>query len=213
MAITQGSRKPGLAGAQVDATLGKLDLRGAICPTRLPSIRRSVFATDQYGNWAGGAGYTIKQGFRGVGVSAFNGPYLSRNYPFFFPGEAPPIDLPGSAYGVDVKWGRGPWNVYGEWQRFQMDYRVIPTYRERTGYGEVRRTLSPRWYLATRISYLRSSFPGYQAYEFVAGFRPDRYQLIKAGYETRRGPGEGTPYNVFTVQLVTAFTPISLTGR
>ena len=68
-----------------------------------------------------------------MGASAYRGPYLDRQYEFFFPGEAPPRDLPATAIGVDAQWGRGPWNVYGEWQGFQMDYTVIPTLHEHTG--------------------------------------------------------------------------------
>ena len=43
-------------------------------------------------------------------------------------GEAKPRELPGSAYGVDAAWGKGHWNVTGEWQRFIMTYRAIPTF-------------------------------------------------------------------------------------
>ena len=200
----------GLAGAQVDATLGKLDLRAQFVNSS-PANRRSLFDRDQYGNWAGGAGYTLRQGFR-VGVSAYRGPYLDRHYKFYFPGEAKPRDLPGSGYGLDVQWGRGPWNVYGELQHFQMDYRAIRTFTQNIGYAEVRRVLSPRWYLAARAGYLRASaFPGHQAYEAVAGFRPNRYQLVKVGYQIQQGPTiRGTLGNTAAVQFVTSFRAISL---
>src|SRR5262249_31063129 len=149
-------------------------------------------------NWAGGIGYTILQGFR-VGASAYRGPYLDRQYAFYFPGEAKPKDLPATAIGFDVAWGRGPWNVYGEWQRFQFDYRVIPTFRESVGYGEIRRVLHPRWYAAARIGYLRpESFPGLQVYETSVGYRPNAHQLVKVGYEIQQGKTiRGTLNNVF----------------
>jgi hypothetical protein len=200
----------GLAGSQVDVNLGKLDARAQFVNSS-PANRRSIFDRDQYGNWAGGLGYTIRQGFR-VGVSSYRGPYLDRKYAFYFPGEARPRDLPATAYGVDVQWGRGPWNVYGEWQRFQMDYRAIPTFREHTGYAEGRWVLSPRWYVATRAGYLRANaFAGRQAYEFVGGFRPNRYQLAKVGYEIIQCPSvRGTLGNTFAVQLVTTFRAISI---
>jgi len=99
----------GLAGVQVDGTIGPLDMRAQFTNSS-PANPRSVFDKDQYANWAGGAGYTIRQGFR-VGVSAYRGPYLDRHFAFYFPGEARPHDLPATGYGLDVQWGRGPWNV------------------------------------------------------------------------------------------------------
>ena len=199
----------GLAGAQVDVNQGKLDLRAQFVNSS-PANPRGIFDRDQYGNWAGGGGYTIRQGLR-VGASAYRGPYLDRTYEFFFR-ELPPRDLPATAIGVDAQWGRGPWNVYGEWQRFQMDYTVIPTVHERTGYAEVRRVLTPRWYIAARLGYIRANaFTGYQEYEFVAGFRPNRYQLVKVGYEIQQGPQfQGTQGNTLAVQLVTSFRAVSI---
>jgi hypothetical protein len=200
----------GLVGAQVDSTLGRVDLRAQFVNSS-PANRRSVFDQDQYGNWAGGIGYTIQQGFR-IGVSAYRGPYLHRQYRYFFRGEANPRDLPGSAYGLDVQWGRGPWNVYGELQKFQMTYRLIPAFNEHTGYAEVRRVLHPRWYAATRVAYMRpSAGEAYDAYEMVAGFRPNTHQLVKVGYEIRRGPEvRGTLDNTFAIELVTTFRPVSV---
>ena len=96
------------------------------------------------------------QGLR-VGASAYRGPYLDRQYAYFFPGESDPIDLPATAVGVDVEWGHGPWNVNGEWQRFQMDYHAIPTFINEVGYGEARLTVRPRWYVATRLTSIRPS--------------------------------------------------------
>src|SRR6202044_1522323 len=105
-----------------------------------PANRRNIFESDQYGNWAGGLGYTIRQGLR-IGGSAYYGPYLDRQSPFFFPGESEPRELPARAVGVDVEWGAGHWNAWGEWQRFVMDYHAIPTFTEQLGYAEVRRVL------------------------------------------------------------------------
>jgi hypothetical protein len=202
----------GLAGVQADVSVHKLDLRAQFVNSS-PANRRSIFDHDQYGNWAGGIGYTITQGFR-VGASAYRGPYLDRHYPFYFPGEAEPKDLDATAVGVDVAWGRGPWNVYGEWQHFQMDYKRIPTFTEQIGYGEIRRVLSPRWYLAERISYIRASaFSGYQVYETAAGYRPMPHQLVKVGYEMEQGWSiPGMQNNTFKVQFVTDFRVLSL-GR
>ncbi len=110
----------GLMGAQADATLGKWDARVQLVNSS-PSNARSIFAKDQYGNWAGGVGYTIRQGLR-VGLSSYRGPYLDRQEPFFRPGEAEPKDLPATAVGADAEWARGHWNLNGEWQHFDMTY-------------------------------------------------------------------------------------------
>lgn len=110
----------GLVGTQVDSTAGKLDARAQFVNSS-PANRRSIFENDQYGNWAGGLGYTIRQGFR-VGGSAYYGPYLDRQYRFFFPGEANPRDLPGSGYGLDVEWGSGHWNAWEHRRNRVRDY-------------------------------------------------------------------------------------------
>ncbi len=205
-----GVTEMGLTGAETDATLGKLDIRAQFVNSS-PANPRSIADRDQYGNWAGGVGYTIRQGFR-VGASTYHGPYLDRQFAFYFPGEAEPRNLPAFAYGIDVQWGRGPWNVYGEWQKFQMDYTAIPTFKQHTGYGEIRRVLNPRWYAATRLGYIRANaFAGRQAYEFVAGFRPNRYQLLKIGYQIQQGSQiRGTLANTVSMQLVTSFHPVSI---
>jgi hypothetical protein len=200
----------GLAGAQVDVTHSKLDMRAQFVNSS-PANPRGIFDRDQYGNWAGGIGYTIQQGLR-VGISAYHGPYLDRQYPFYFPGEAKPRDLAASAFGVDVQWGHGPWNVCGEWQRLQMNYHAIPTVREHTGYAEARRVLHPRWYVATRLGYLRGNvFAGREAYEIVGAFRPNRYQIVKVGYEIQHVANiHGALANIVSVQFVTAFRAISI---
>jgi len=207
----RGITNLGLAGVQADVTLGSFDFRAQLANSS-PANRRSVLDSDQYGNWTGGIGYTIKQGLR-VGASAYHGPYLSRDYPFFFPGELNPKNLPATAIGLDGEWGQGHWNVYGEWQKFEMAYHVIPTYRYHTGYAEVRRVLHPRWYVAARLGYLHPErFAGHQVYDAVIGFRPNRYQLVKAGYQIQEGPKiQGTLANTFSVQFVTAFRALSLT--
>jgi len=208
----KGVSNLGLAGVEADATLGRFDLRAQFTNSS-PANRRGVLDSDQYGNWAGGFGYTTQQGLR-IGASAYRGPYLSRDYAFFSPGEAEPKKLPATAVGVDAAWGRGPLNFYGEWQRFQMDYRAIPSYRYQTGYGELRWVLHPRWYVAERAGYLSPQhYPGRQVYESVIGFRSNAIQLIKVGYEVEQGPpARGTLANTFAVQLVTAFRAITI-GR
>lgn len=200
----------GLAGAQVDVTLAKLDLRAQFVNSS-PANRRSLFDHDQYGNWAGGVGYTIRQGLR-AGISAYRGPYLHRQHRFYRRGEANPRDLPGSGYGIDLQGGRGPWTVSGEWQRFLRIYRATPNTWQHAGYVEARRVLHPRWYAATRIGYIRTSRPpDRQVYELAVGFRPGRHELVKVGYQIQQGPAiRGTLGNTVAVQYVCAFRPVSI---
>jgi hypothetical protein len=204
-----GVTTAGLAGAQVDATLGKWDGRAQFTNSS-PANPRSVFENGQDGNWAGGVGYTVRQGLR-VGISTYRGPYLYREYPYFSPGESSPRDLPATAVGADVEWARGHWNLYGEWQRFEMNYHAIPTFREDAGYIEARRVLHPRWFVAARAGYLHTSYQsGGETYEASVGFRPNAHQLIKAGYSVQRNSDAGDFYRMFGVQVVTMLHPLSL---
>jgi len=167
----RGVTNYGLLGAQVDATLGRLDARVQLTDSS-PVNRRGIGDSDQCAVWTGGAGVTIRQGLR-AGVSGFRGPYVHREYQYFLPGEAKPVDLPGTGYGLDVQWGHGPWNVNGELQRFQLIYRAIPTFNHHAAYAEVRRVLHPRWYLATRAAYSRASvIPPYEICETAVASAP-----------------------------------------
>ncbi len=202
----------GLAGAQVDATLGKWDGRVQLVNSS-PANPRSILEKDQYANRAGGAGYTIRQGFR-VGVSSYRGPYLDRQYAYFFPGESAPKNLPATALGADAQWARGHWNLYGEWEHFEMNYHAIPTFRQNGAYFEAKRVLSPRWYLAVRTGFLHTSYQaGGETYEAAAGYRPDSRQLIKVGYIVQRERNTGEIDRTVAVQLVTTLHPLSLAWR
>lgn len=206
----KGVSVQGLPGAEVDVTAGKFDARAQFTNSS-PANPRGLFDRDQYGNWAAGAGYTVAQGFR-VGVSAYRGPYLDRQSDFFHPGESPPSKLPATAYGFDAKWGHGPWNAYCEVQHFQFTYHAIPTFTETVGYGELRRTLGPRWYAAARISALSyGSIPSRRVYEAAVGYRVTRDQLIKVGYEALEGPAiRGSLGNTLAIQWVTTLPQVSL---
>ena len=199
-----------LAGVGLDATLGRVDVRGQLTNSS-PANPRSVLDTGQYLNWTAGAGYTIHQGFR-VGFSAYRGPYLDHQYPFFFPGEADPRSLPATAVGVDAEWGAGHWNINAEWQHFRMDYTVIPPFTMSTGYGEVRFVVHPRWYLATRIGYMSpSAIPGWRSYETAVGYRAGKHELVKLEYEVQQGPAiSGAQQNTLAIQFVTTLRPISV---
>jgi hypothetical protein len=191
----------GVAGAQVDATKGRWDGRVQFANSS-PANPRGLFAHDQYGNWAGGGGYTIRQGFR-VGASAYRGPFLDRKYQFFFPGEANPSTLPAHALGVDVSWAHGHTSAQGEVQTFVMPYKKIPTFRQSVGYVELKRVLSPRWFLALRGGYSTTNAAGNErTVETAAGYRVNRFQLLKVGYENDHYSAEQND-NVLAIQFVT----------
>jgi hypothetical protein len=193
----------GLAGAQVDATRGKFDGRAQFTNSS-PANPRTLFDRDQYGNWATGGGYTIRQGLR-VGGSWYRGPYLDRQYAYFFPGEENPNRLPANAWGIDASWARGHWNLQGEVQRFVLPYTAIPTLVQQPGYVEFKRVLSPRWYVAARAGYNRTYGHGHAlSDEASAGYSLSRFELIKFDYEyedysTAKYPNA----NTLSVQFVT----------
>jgi hypothetical protein len=192
-----------LAGVEVDGTWKKWDARAQFVNSS-PANPRSVFATEQYGSWAGGAGYTIVQGLR-VGVSGYFGPYLDRKSVFYDPAEGRPRSMPASGTGVEAQWGHGHWTVRGEWQRFVMTYGPEPSFHERTGYAEAQRALSARWYVAARVSYLSADYGGrVQAVETVAGYRPGAGQIVKIGYEVGHSANENSLDRTLAVQFVTA---------
>jgi len=192
----------GVAGAQLDATAGRFDARAQFANSS-PANPRSVFARDQYGNWAAGAGYTVRQGFR-IGVSAYRGPYLDRKSLFFGPGEANPNKLPATAGSMEINWAHRHTSAQGELQRFVMPYDAAPTFRETAGYGELKQVLSPRWYIAERDGFSIANEGGDAlVFETAAGYRPNRFQLIKVGYEFKHySAGTAPNDNVLAIQLV-----------
>jgi hypothetical protein len=201
----------GLVGMEAAATLGKWDARAQFTNSS-PANPRGVFDTDQYANWTGGAGYTFRQGLR-AGISAYRGPYLDRHYPTYSKGEARPIDLPATAWGADVEWARGHLNVTGEWQRFSLPYRAIPSVQQTASYGDVKFVLNPRWYVAARAGFRHiNRNAGEETYELTAGFRPGANQLIKAGYILERSRSGGLQ-PMLGVQFITTIHPLSLAWR
>lgn len=193
----------GLAGAQLDATRGKWDGRVQFANSS-PANPRSLFAHDQYGNWAGGAGFTIRQGLR-IGWSAYRGPYLDRHYKYFHPKEAPPSTLPAHAVGVDAQWTRGHWNVQGEFARFTMPYAAIPVFHQDAGYAEIKRELNARWYIAAREGYSSTSASGNsEITEVAAGLHTGRFALLKIDYEVVHHAQGSNPFDhTVALQFVT----------
>jgi len=83
--------------------------------------------------------------------------------------------------------------------------------------------VTPRLYAALRVgdqqngqvaalgqSGSASFQPNVQSYEFALGYRPNRWQLFKVGYEWLKSSAiPGTRDNVLGVQLVTSIQPLS----
>jgi hypothetical protein len=197
----------GMTGIQIDGTRGKWDARAQFVNSS-PANPRSVFEKDQYGNLAGGAGYTIAQGLR-AGVSMYRGPYLDRGSPDWTDGAKTPKQLSATAWGVEAEWARGHWNVAGEWQRLREPRNTAPDYRQNTAYMEAKRVLHPRLYLAVRAGYLHCNIrPGDESYEVTAGFRLNASQLIKTGFTIERTTS-GEIHRTFGLQFVATLHPFS----
>lgn len=208
----------GLPGIEADFSGYRLDARVQVT-SGSPANPLSVSYVPEYAQWTAGAGYTIRQGFR-VGVSGFRGPYLDPAVASLLPAGTTVRDFPASGVGVDVQWSRGHWSMSGEWQRFQFDspnFTVAPSVI--SAYGEAKRILTPRFYVAGRAGWLlpqgardtsgvsTNQFgPNIASYELGAGCWLNRHQLLKASYEWLRIEHFATSQtNVFGVQLVTSF--------
>jgi hypothetical protein len=216
----------GRPGVEAGITIGKVDARFQLSNSS-PAYPENVLSDDQHVQWAAGAGYTIRQGFR-VGISAFRGPYLEAEIADLLPLGDTVRTYPETGLGVDVQWARGRWSAEGEWQRFQFDYpRFLTSPAVSYGYVELKAILSPRFYAATRLGNQRYNavedarvtsadpfLPGRRSYEFALGYRPNRRQLLKAGYQRLRLEGaSAVSDNVVAIQLVTRFPTISKSFR
>lgn len=202
----------GLSGAEVDVTHKKIDARVQLTSSS-PANPQGILSHDQYANWAGGAGFTIRQGFR-IGVSGYRGPYLDRHDAYFVPGEIDPKKLPAHAIGTDASWAHGQTNVSIEAMKFLSPYTKQPDLRESVAYAEVKQGLSPRWFVALRYGYLSTSVSGKEhRVETSVGFRPGRNQLIKVSYEEERYQSvDDGPDHILGIQFITSLHR-SFTGR
>jgi hypothetical protein len=211
----------GLLGTEADLSWRRLDARFQLTNSS-PANPRNLLASSQHPQWTAGGGYTIRGGFR-VGMSGFRGPWLDNEVRLYVPQRSSVTDFPLSGLGVDVQWARGPWSANGEWQRFVFRYPQFRTAPASSfGYVELKRIMSPRWYSALRANYQANNhpedsigrdattfLPNRQAYELAVGFRPDRFQLLKVGYEWMNVDGPQTHDNVFGVQFVTSINALS----
>lgn len=212
----------GLPAAEFDLSWHRVDTRFQFT-TSNPYNPLSILATGQYPQWTAGGGYTIREGFR-VGMSAHRGPWLDGSFASVVPPGLSTTDFPASGVGVDVQWARGRWSATGEWERFAHDFPYLSNARTLYyGYAELKVILHPRWYAAFRPNFqtdnhaviggVESSttvFPNRQYYEVAVGFRPDRFQLLKVGYEWAEvDNGEVNHNNVFGVRFITSINGLS----
>jgi len=218
----QPSTLYGLPAAEADLSWRRVDARLQLSASS-PANPESIFASGRHPQATLGGGYTIHQGFR-VGMSAFRGPWLDNAVIPFLSSGSNLSAFPASGLGFDAQWARGHWIASAEWQRFVLNYpgfRIAPA--TSFGYVELKRIMSPRWYAATRVNYQQNNrpedattrtgepyVPNRQAYEVAVGFRPNRFQLLKVGYEwmvVQGGPQ--THDNVLGVQFVTSINGLA----
>jgi hypothetical protein len=208
----------GLPGIQAEFSGHRVDARVQIT-SGSPANPLSLSHAPDYVQWSAGGGYTIRQGFR-VGVSGFRGPYLDPSVASLLPARTTVRDFPASGIGAEAQWALGHWSATGEWQRFQFDSPNFTRSPSVTStYAEVKRMLTPRFYVAGRAAWLRpggatdttgvatDQFGSSMAsYELGAGYWLNRHQLLKTSYEWLNIEHlTGTRANVVGFQLVTTF--------
>ena len=216
----------GLPGAQADVSFRNFDARLQLTNSS-PSNPQNLSSASQHVQWSAGAGWTLWQGFR-IGVSAMRGPFLEDAVLDRLPSGNTVRDYQSSAIGADIEWSRGRWSASGEWYRARFPYpRLIVPPTVQAAYGEVKVILTPRLFGAVRGSWqfhnrvedakgrsLLAFQPDTQSYEVALGYRPNRWQILKVGYEWLRTAGEtGSHNSVLGIQLVTSLDSISKTFR
>ena len=212
----------GLPAAEISGSWKNLDGRFQVTNSS-PSNPQDLRSDSQHVQWTAGAGYTIRQGFR-IGVSGFRGPFLENDVKTLLNPGTTVRDYPAVGIGTEVQWGRGRWSAIAEWQRVEFNY---PGFEKppavSSAFLELKATLNPRFYAAFRGAYesnsaVRDSYggeanhflPNRQSYEWGVGYRVNRLQTLKVGYEVFKTNGvPGARDNVFGVQFVTSVHALS----
>jgi hypothetical protein len=222
----------GLPGFEAELSSHRVDLRLQVTNSS-PVNPQSLTSGSQSPQLTLGAGYTLPGGLH-VGLSEFRGAYLDRTLAAVLPAGRIIRNYQATGFGTDIQWSRGAWSTEGEWQRFHFDipgFAVSPNVY--AGYAQAKRILSPRVFVAARVSFERfgrvvdgkhheaAHFqPAQNSYEFGAGYRLNRKQLIKGGFSFGDTglPPEGRWAsqrfaNKVEVQLVTELSAISQAFR
>ena len=175
----------GLPGAEIDISIARIDARLQLTNSS-PVNPQGLTSSNQFAQWTAGGGYTFGSGLH-IGASGFRGPYLDRVIEPFLPsGKVSEFLATGS--GVDAQWARGWWSLAGEWQRFTFGlpgFRKSPS--EEAAYAELKRIMTPRIYLAARVTALR--FP---AVEDDSGSRIDHAAIPSASTSSVSDSGRTT---------------------
>jgi len=82
--------------------------------------------------------------------------------------------------------------------------------------GEAKLVLAPRFYAAVRAGYQNHTYraPDRQNYDFVVGYRPNRFQLLKVGYQWLRDQTvPGTRDDIWAIQYVTSIDSLRKSFR
>lgn len=212
----------GLPGIELDLSTHRLDTRFQLTNSS-PANPQSLLSGSQHAQWTAGAGYTLVPGFR-VGVSTFRGPFLDHAVASLLPAGQNIRSFAATGSGIDLQWARGRWSTSGEWQWFRFTYPNFRSSPEASfAYGEVKAVLTARAYLAARVGFQQNSHltdltertdetfaPNRQSYELALGYRPNRWQLLKVGWEWLSiSQAAGSRHQVFGVQLVTSIQSLS----
>ena len=222
----------GIPAFEAELSTHRVDARLQITNSS-PANPRGLLADSQFVQWTAGAGYTFRNGLH-LGASGFRGPYLDKTLETVLPPGKNIRDFNATGIGADLQWSRGAWSTEGEWQRFRFEvpgFTVSPSVG--AGYGQVKRILSPRVYVAARASFERFGRVADSArqvaehfqspletYEIGAGYRLNRRQLIKAGFFLENSafgdewdPNLGHFHGTVEIQLVTEVTALSRAFR
>ncbi len=189
----------GIPGFETQLSWRRLDARLQITNSS-PANPQSLLSRSQFGEWTAGGGYTFHEGLH-VGISGFRGPYLDHVLEGLLPPGKRLGDYFASGIGVDLQWLHGSWSVSGEWQQFRFD---VPGFAEspsvQAAYGQVKRILTPRAFVAFRAAlelpgaakdssghYTPQLEARQETEEAVLGYRINRMQLLKIGFENMNG--------------------------
>ena len=210
----------GIPGVETDVSYGRMDGRFQL--TNSSPANPQGLSRSRHTQWTAGGGATIRQGFR-VGMSGYRGPFLNDSVEPFLPAGTTVRNFPATGVGVDVQWASGRWSAQGEWQRFQFTYPRLRTSPALTySYVELKSIVNARLYAAARIGYRNHNriadrfsvddqpfLQNRQCYELAMGYRLNRWQLLKVGYEWFPMKGPVHRDNIFSVQFVTSVASLS----